>query len=294
MRHRVAAAHHFASTLAIVLLQLTANVWADASVWRVTNGESTVYLGGTVHMLRPEDFPLPEEFALAYEASSELFFETDISSLVDPGVQSQMLQKLTYGSNLSLKDVLNIEAYTALENYTAEVGMPLIMLERFKPGMIVSTLQALEFQRMGFTPEGVDAFFNSQALADGKAVGALETLDEQINLLATMGEGNESEFIIMSLEDLESTAGLMDDMIDAWRYGDLEALRNLFVDDMLDRAPAVYDLLLRQRNLRWIPQIEAMLDDPETEFVLVGAAHLVGGDGVVELLRSRGYGISKL
>ena len=172
--------------------------------------------------------------------------------------------------------------------------MPLVMLEQFKPGMIVSTLQVLEFQRMGFTPQGVDAFFNTQALADGKSVGALETLDEQISFLAAMGEGNESEFIMMSLEDLDSTANLMGEMIGAWRAGDPKALRTLLVDDMLERAPAVYDSLLRQRNLRWIPQIEAMFDDPEIEFVLVGAAHLVGADGIVELLRARGYAVSKL
>ena len=172
--------------------------------------------------------------------------------------------------------------------------MPLNMLEQFKPGMIVSTLQVLEFQRMGFTPQGVDAFFNTQALTDGKSVGALETLDEQISFLAEMGEGNESEFIMMSLEELDNTANLMGEMIDAWRAGDSEVLRTLFVDDMLERAPAVYDFLLRKRNLRWIPQIEAMFDDPEIEFVLVGAAHLVGADSIVELLRARGYVVSKL
>ena len=172
--------------------------------------------------------------------------------------------------------------------------MPLMMLEQFKPGMIVSTLQVLEFQRMGFTPQGVDAFFNTQALTDGKSVGALETLDEQIGFLAAMGEGVESEFIMMSLEDLDSSAKLMDEMIGAWRVGDSQALQTLFVDDMLERAPAVYDSLLRQRNLRWVPQIEAMFNDQDTEFVLVGAAHLVGADGLVELLRARGYDILKL
>jgi uncharacterized protein YbaP (TraB family) len=263
-------------------------------VWRVTDGESTVYLGGTVHLLRPEDYPLPEEFDQAYEGSSEVFFETDISSMNDLSVQAQMLQQLTYSDGRTLKDVLDTQAYAALETYTAGVGMPLMMLEQFKPGMIVSTLQVLEFQRMGFTPQGVDAFFNTQALTDGKSVGALETLDEQIGFLAAMGEGYESEFIMMSLEDLDSTAKLMDEMIGAWRVGDSEALQTLFVDDMLERAPAVYDSLLRQRNLRWVPQIEAMFNDPDTEFVLVGAAHLVGADGLVELLRARGYDISKL
>lgn len=294
MRRPVKPSNPFALLLTIALLQVAPGVWADAPVWRVTDGESTVYLGGTVHLLRSEDYPLPEEFDQAYEGSSELFFETDISSMNDLSVQAQMLQQLTYSDGRTLKDVLDTEAYAALETYTAGVGMPLMMLEQFKPGMIVSTLQVLEFQRMGFTPQGVDAFFNAQALTDGKSVGALETLDEQIGFLAAMGEGVESEFIMMSLEDLDSTAKLMDEMIGAWRVGDSQALQTLFVDDMLERAPAVYDSLLRQRNLRWVPQIEAMFNDQDTEFVLVGAAHLVGADGLVELLRARGYNIFKL
>lgn len=294
MRRLLKPSNPFALLLTIALLQVAHGVWADAPVWRVTDGESTVYLGGTVHLLRPEDYPLPEEFDQAYEGSSELFFETDISSMNDLSVQAQMLQQLTYSDGRTLKDVLDTEAYAALETYTAGVGMPLMMLEQFKPGMIVSTLQVLEFQRMGFTPQGVDAFFNAQALTDGKSVGALETLDEQIGFLAAMGEGVESEFIMMSLEDLDNTAKLMDEMIEAWRVGDSQALQTLFVDDMLERAPAVYDSLLRQRNLRWVPQIEAMFNDQGTEFVLVGAAHLVGVDGLVELLRARGYDLFKL
>ena len=294
MSSAIKPSNPFALMLTIALLQIAPGVWADAPVWRVTDGESTVYLGGTVHLLRPEDYPLPEEFDQAYEGSSALFFETDISSMNELSVQAQILQQLSYSDGRTLKDVLDTEVYAALETYTAGVGMPLMMLEHFKPGMIVSTLQVLEFQRMGFTPQGVDAFFNTQALTDGKSLGALETLDEQIGFLAAMGEGNESEFIMMSLEDLDRTAKLMDQMIGAWRTGDSEALRTLFVDDMLERAPAVYDSLLRQRNLRWIPQIEAMFDDPEIEFVLVGAAHLVGADGIVELLRARGYVVSKL
>ena len=294
MSRAVKPSSPFALMLTIALLQIAPGVWAGAPVWRVTDGESTVYLGGTVHLLRPEDYPLPEEFDQAYEGSSELIFETDISSMNDLSLQAHMLQQLTYSDGRTLKDVLDTEAYAALETYTAGVGMPLMMLEQFKPGMIVSTLQVLEFQRMGFTPQGVDAIFNTQALTDGKSVGALETLDEQISFLAAMGEGNESEFIMMSLEDLDSTANLMGEMIGAWRAGDSEALRTLFVDDMLERAPVVYDSLLRQRNLNWIPQIEAMFDDQEIEFVLVGAAHLVGADGIVELLRASGYAVSKL
>lgn len=267
---------------------------AETSVWSVSSGDNTIYLGGTVHLLRPSDYPLPEEFDQAYEASSELYFETDISSMSDLAVQTQMLQQLTYSDERTLKTVLNAEAYAALSEYSEGIGLPLIMLEKFKPGLLVSTLQILEFQSMGFTPQGVDVHFNARGISDGKSLGQLETVQEQIGFIAAMGEGNESEFILLSLRDIEETDELIERMISAWRSGDNSALSELFIGDMKSEAPELYDSLLLQRNLKWIPQIEQMLNDADTEFVLVGAAHIAGENGLLDLLASKGYKIQQL
>ncbi len=245
---------------------------ADTSVWSVRSGDNVIYLGGTVHLLRPADYPLPGEFEEAYQASSELYFETDIASMSDLSVQAQMLQQLTYGDDESLSSILSDEAYAALSAYTATAGLPIAMLNKFKPGLLISTLQILVFQSMGFTPQGVDAFFHTWAVADGKAEGQLETVQEQIGFIAAMGEDNESEFILLSLKDLTETGNVIDGMIGAWRSGDAQGLSELFVEDMKVEAPALYDTLLLERNLKWIPQINRMLQDADTEFVLVGAA----------------------
>ena len=188
---------------------------ADTSVWEVRSASNTVYLGGTVHLLRPSDYPLPEEFEQAYQAATEIYLETDLNSMNDLSVQAQMLQQLTYQDERSLKTVLSEEAYSALSDYTAQIGLPLMIMEKFKPGMVVSTLQVLEFQRIGFTPQGVDAYFNTRAMGDAKTLGQLETIQDQIGFLASMGEGNESEFILLSLSDLEETDEIMDEMIAA-------------------------------------------------------------------------------
>jgi uncharacterized protein YbaP (TraB family) len=268
-------------------------LFADSAVWQVSDGNSIVFLGGTVHLLRPSDYPLPEEYDHAYDAADELYFETDLGSMNDMSVQARLLQQLTYQDGRSLKTVLSDEAYSALSEYAETVGLPLMMLESFKPGMLISTLQVLEFQRIGFTPQGVDAFFNGKAMGDGKLIGQLETIDEQIGFLAAMGEGNESEFVLISLAELEETASSMDEMIAAWRSGDVASLAELFVDDMRLEAPEVYESLLKQRNADWLPQIAAMFGDEDTEFVLVGAAHLVGPDGLLEMLESAGYQVTQ-
>ncbi|MFT4862738.1 MAG: hypothetical protein ACI95C_001962 [Pseudohongiellaceae bacterium] len=278
----------------VVQFGMVSQAAAESSVWKVQNDSQVLYLGGTVHLLRASDFPLPEEYDIAYENSSELVFETDLESMNDLAVQARLMQQLSYGDDQSLKTVLNEEAYSALEMYTASVGLPLPMLEKFKPGMIISTLQVFEFQKIGFTPLGVDAHFSALAAKDGKAVGQLETIDAQIGFLANMGEGNESEFILLSLKDLADTANVMDDMIAAWRNGNNSELSELFVSDMREQAPEVYDSLLKQRNLNWLPMLEAMLGSESTEFVLVGAAHLVGPDGLLALLEAGGYQVSQL
>jgi uncharacterized protein YbaP (TraB family) len=267
---------------------------ADTSVWSVRSGDNVIYLGGTVHLLRPGDYPLPDEFEEAYQASSELYFETDIAAMGDLSVQAQMLQQLTYSDDRSLRTVLSDEAYTALSAYTQTAGLPIVMLEKFKPELLISTLQILVFQSMGFTPQGVDAFFHTRAVADGKAEGQLETVQEQIGFIAAMGEGNESEFILLSLKDLTETGNVIDGMIGAWRSGDAQGLSELFVEDMKVEAPALYDTLLLERNLKWIPQINRMLQDADTEFVLVGAAHIVGENGLLDLLSQEGYEINQL
>ncbi|MBT8148253.1 MAG: TraB/GumN family protein [Gammaproteobacteria bacterium] len=267
---------------------------ADTSVWVATSGATKVYLGGTVHLLRPGDYPLPEEYNQAYADSERLFFETDVSSMNDMSVQATMLQQLTYSDSRTLKTVLTEEAYEALAGHLATVGMPIMMMEKFKPGLVVSTLQLLEFQKLGFTPQGVDVYFNNRALGDAKSVGELESVQAQINYIANMGEGNESEFILLSLSDLEEISSSMEGLIAAWREGDIQALAELFVDDMRLESEELYNSLLLERNQNWLPIIEQMFKEDGNEFVLVGAAHLVGDDGLLSLLEAKGYQIEQL
>jgi uncharacterized protein YbaP (TraB family) len=281
--------------LCVLLVASTGiTAFADSSVWVATSGDNKVYLGGTVHLLRPTDYPLPEEFEQAYIDSQRLFFETDISSMNDISVQTSMLQQLMYSDARTLNSVLSTEAYEALSSHLNTVGMPIVMMEKFKPGLVVSTLQVIEFQKLGFTPQGVDAYFNNRALGDAKPVGELETVQAQIDYIANMGEGNESEFIMLSLSDMQEIATTMDDLISAWRTGNNNELAELFVDDMKAESEELYDSLLVERNLNWLPIIEQMFSQDGNEFVLVGAAHLVGDDGLLSMLQAKGYQVEKL
>jgi uncharacterized protein YbaP (TraB family) len=138
---------------------LPAGSFAQTSVWQISKGDSIIYLAGTLHLLRQQDYPLPAAFEQAFEASQSLHFETDIGAMSDVGLQQLMLQQLTYQDGRTLSTVLSADAYAALSEYAAGTGIPLAMLETFKPGLLLSTLSVMEFQKLGFTVSILIPFF---------------------------------------------------------------------------------------------------------------------------------------
>jgi len=278
----------------LCLLLFSVDSLAQSSVWLATKNGNTVYLGGTIHMLRADDYPLPPEFETAYAEADSLYFEIDIDQMNDPVAQLGMLQRLMYTDGRTLQTVLNNEAYSTLTDYVAKFGMPMLMLQNMKPGMLMSTLELVEFQTRGFTPDGVDMHFHQRAKADGKTIEAFETVDEQIGFIENMGEGEESEYVLLSLRDLEKIDDDIESMVSIWRNGEADDLVELFVEDMEETIPGVYQTLLLDRNNKWMPTLEAMFNDSDTEFILVGVAHLVGEDGLVQHLRNRGYQVNQL
>jgi len=282
--------------IAALLLLWLAPLSAQTSVWKVSKDGSHLYLAGTVHLLRSSDYPLPPEFEQAYADSDRLYFETDLAAMSDVSMQRRMMEQMTYQDGRTLRTVLNAEAYTALTEFllSANVPVPLAMMQTFKPGFLISTISVLEFQKMGFTPQGVDSYFYTRAMGDGKPRGELESLDEQIAMLAGMGEGQESEYILYSLRDFDNLEQTIERIISAWRSGDLEALADAFVNDMREMSEQLYNSLLLDRNMAWLPLIEAMFDQDGTAYILAGVAHMVGDDGLLQLLAQRGYEVQQL
>ncbi len=282
------------ANLSFILLLFAQVSLAQTSVWQASNGSNTVYFGGTVHMLRASDYPLPAAFEQAYAAADNLYFEIDLDEMNALGTQMSLMQALMYTDGRNLQSVLNEEAYKALETYIADLGIPMLLLQNMKPGMLTSTLEIMAFQSLGFTQQGVDLYFHQQAKRDGKPIAGLESIQEQVSFLAGLGEGEESEFILLSLRDLETIAVDIESMLGPWREGNVAELDALFVDSMKEETPEAYELLVAGRNRSWMQELEAMFTDSDTEFVLVGVAHLIGNNGLIEMLRARGYTVLQL
>ncbi|MBE9504910.1 MAG: TraB/GumN family protein [Proteobacteria bacterium] len=279
-----------------VLIFLTASqtAFADTSIWKVQSDKSVLYLGGTVHLLRQSDYPLPVEYDKAYEKAALLVFEADIADLYKPETQQLLVSKGLYRDGTSLETVLSPEAYGALKKYCESAGIPVLSFNKFKPSMVMLTLLGQELQKMGIGKSGVEEYYFRKANADKKPVKGLENIDEHIELITSMGKGNESNFILHSIKDLKEAERIINALIDGWREGDEKKLYELFIKEMKDEFPNLYKTLLVDRNRKWLPQIEDYLQTPETELVLVGAAHLIGPDGVIASLKNKGYKLEKL
>ena len=275
------------------LLALSGAVAADSFVWTVSDGERSVHVGGTIHVLGEDEFPLPEEFGEAYAASDEVVFETDIAALATPATRARFARALAYPDGETLADHVEADTLEALERFAAERGVPFGQLLPFRPGLVVSTLTYVELSRLGLDGQGVDAHFTDRAREDERAIGALESVDEQIGFVASMGEDDPDRLLRHTLRDLGRLDEMVDTMLGAWRAGDRPRLARELVEPMREQFPSLYETLLVERNAAWVPRIEAMLETDEVELVLVGAAHLVGEHGVLAALEARGYTVER-
>jgi len=267
---------------------------AESSVWAVRFKDRVVYLGGTIHVLRPLDYPLPVEFDAAYANSAAIVFETDLGRLEDPETQKAMRDLLRYDDGRTLSRVLSAAAYSALEQQSHAMGVPLSRFEAFRPIMALLGLLAVELERVGASAQGVDEHFHARALADGKSIGILETVESQMNVLASMGEGQESSFVTHGIEELTETRAMLGDAIAAWRVGNEKRLADALLERTKQDYPGLYDSLIVQRNREWLPKIKGLFTQPGREFVLVGVAHLVGEDGLLRQLAQGGYQVRQL
>jgi len=266
---------------------------AKTSIWQVSDGKNTVYLGGTFHMLKASDYPLPKEFEQVYKKVNWLVFETDMDQLESSEFQQKFLKSMTLPTGQILADHLSAEAYAELIRYAAKNNMDTGRLQRFKPQMIGLIITIEELQKYGLTAPGVDNYIGEKAREDGKVVTKLESTDDQIRYISTMGEGNESNLILQTLADIKDLPKELDAMSSAWRSGDDKALFESGIKPMLDDYPNIYKSLLVERNNNWMEKIEKLIAQPEEKFILVGALHLIGQDGLLQQLKDRGYQVQQ-
>ena len=284
----------FRVALALLFLFTTSGVRAESSVWVVKSSKANIYLAGSFHMLRASDYPLPAEFFTAYQNSRKIIFEVQPDEAENPEHMGDLLSGAVYIDGTTLKDHISSAAYAKAEKFCKERNYPLEQYQVLKPTMFVMTLTLLETEKIGADPrKGIDNFFKERAVQDGKATGSLETMDQQIRLLSSIDASVGSDQILESIDELKQIEVMLGEYLAAWRKGDEPQMEDLYIKE-LKRYPQLYQTLIVDRNNQWVRNMESYLNGSGNTMVIVGAAHLVGPDGLVNLLRKRGYKVVKL
>jgi uncharacterized protein YbaP (TraB family) len=283
--------------LAFVLLLSTAvsaQTPARHFLWKVDapNG-ATAYLLGSLHVLTSDAYPLPAPIDKAFAGSKTLVEEVDLDEMNDPMLMMAALSKAMMTDGQTLDQVIAAETYAEVKKRAEAYGMPMMALQRMKPWLVAVTLMAPTLQAAGFKPElGIDRHFFDRAKAAGLKRQALETLAYQIDRFDQMPMKLQEELLKATIEDLDTQVTGVKDMVRAWSSGDLTTIEKLTLTTFLE-SPELYQRLLLERNQNWVPFVERCLSENAGCFVVVGAAHLVGKDGLPTLLAKKGFKVTQ-
>lgn len=267
---------------------------AGSPVWAIHGDHNTVYLAGSVHLLKAEDSSLPPGFERAYKGSKAIVMELAIDK-IDPMATAQwMMENGMLKEGTTLRAEIGDERYGRVSKEAARLGIPMEAADMLQPWVLGLQLVEMQYMQLGFDPQkGVEQQLEHKAQADGKPISGLETMDEQLGVLQGMSKSDQARFLDMTVTEMHDVEGETQSVVTAWRSGDAAKLAALLSDEYRS-FPNLYKALVTERNKRWVPQIEKLLHGNQDVFVVVGALHLVGDGGLLELMRHDGYKAEQL
>ncbi len=278
----------------IAVTQAGAATQEPGLVYRMEGNDNVIYLLGSIHLLREEDHPLPATFESVYRDADALVMELDMDDLDPLETQQIMLSRGLSMHADNLKRIMGEDDYARARRMIDDLGLAVPFLDQAKPWFAALTIINLQFIRLGFDVEyGVESWFTIQAINDGKEIAGLESLEQQLAIFDGMDPGTQSRFLLLSLEEADQMAGDMSHLIDAWKKGDAKTLERELISDF-ESVPSVYRKLVVDRNRAWQKYVEELAVETDNYLVIVGALHLVGNDGLINMLREDGYHISRM
>jgi uncharacterized protein YbaP (TraB family) len=285
---------------ACCLLLSTTLAWAQAPVpmmWKVSDADNSIYLLGSFHMLKPSDYPLAPSVGTVLADVQQVYFEVAPQEMADPALPARMMQAATRTDGKTLQQAVSPAPWRALQRYAGKNHLDVASLQGFKPWFVAMLLALTESQKLGLNPAlGLDQYLMERAAQAGKPTHGLETAEAQIAMLDSLDGTLQDAYLQDSLREVDDFQSLFEELHTAWRQGDTAALERTALAEMRDQYPVLYQRVLVDRNKAWLPQLEALLRDKASNKVLVvvGALHLVGSDGVVHMLASKGYRVERL
>lgn len=263
-------------------------------LWEAQGQSNVVYLLGSVHVLRQEDYPLPPAIESAFSNSKIVVFECDADKTDDPEVRDQLLKKIMLPTGQTLREVLPAKTYNSFSNRVNNAGFPMESFDGIKPGMAVMTFETIELNNIGADPKyGLDRHFLELARRTGRQLVFLETPIFQIDLVTSFSGSEEELFVEKSLKEIDDEKEEYTKITTAWKTGDAAALEKM-LNEQRSVIPSLFKKLVTNRTESWMPEVDKLLKGSRNAIVIVGAGHLVGPDGMVELLKKKGVKVSQL
>jgi uncharacterized protein YbaP (TraB family) len=259
-------------------------------LWSVQGPRSKAFILGSLHVFGQGSYPLDDRIEMAYRACPRVVFEADVNAADTQEIRDMMRRRGTYPSGgKTLQKEISSRTYAMLRKRLDADGLRPEHFDRFKPWFAALSMAGVELRRLGFSPEyGLDAYFTKKARSDKKEMIFLETARQQLDLLAKAFPGNEEDLLRQTLEELGVLEKYSSDMERAWKNGDA-ARMEMLTGKSLKGYPEIEKRLFTERNRAWTARIVKLLGQDGDVFVVVGAGHLTGRNGILEMLKASGF-----
>jgi uncharacterized protein len=277
----------------LVAVAATAQTRGNSFLWKVQSGANVMYLAGSVHALTADAYPLNPVYQRAFDASGALVEEIDLAEADPLSGGLGLLAKGMYTDGRTFSSVVSRQTAALVAERLKNTPLALELIQPMKPWMVMLMLEALGAQSAGLDPElGLDKHFYNLATSAGKQVIGLETAESQIDRFDKMSEAMQEQLLRSELSEIETEKSSLRTLLTAWQTGDAAAIEKMLLASFADN-PTAYQSLITERNRNWMPQLEACLKRSSPCFVIVGAAHVVGPQGLLGMLRQRGYRVEQ-
>ncbi len=265
---------------------------AGGMVWKIK--EAPIYIAGTLHLLKSTDFPLPPEYEEAYQATQQIYFETDLETLKKPESLAAIARSSLLPNGQNLETILSKKTVEDLKKAAVAAKIPWESISKMKPWMAATMILMHDLKKKGFEPEkGVEHYFLDRALQDRKSRGGLEIFKDHLkamNAFDSLAIESTEQFS----KEFNKTTDQLQLIINAWKSGDTVSLEKLTIEEIKATSPDLLVALLVDRNYRWVPTIKKLILLKKPTLILVGSGHLIGKENLIELLQGESLSLERL
>ncbi len=280
------------AALAALALFAAGAAGADPALWRVTSGDRTVWLFGSVHLLPAGGFAVEGELADALAAADRVCMEIDADAADEATQAALTMGRAIDPEGRDLFELLGDDA-GRVRDAAEDAGVPIEALAMFEPWFAGITVSVMALQAHGYDARhGVEQLIQAEARKAGKPGCGLETLEGQLDMLDSLSPEMQAEILLQAIDEAAGIERLIEPLVEAWRDGDEAGLERSLEDDF-GEYPELAETLIYERNERWAASVERMLGGDEDVLLVVGAMHLVGGRGLPALLEQRGFPVER-